>query len=253
MTDTDLNCFIQKLHSHNPKVSVIRHLDQQVNITLRCGQADVDTFLHDLAAAKLFSMSSDSIAVDGFDTFYAKIKKHAAGRELSIPGLGLFFNADELAGLRAGSWLNVNVILACLHLSERLPWVKIGFSIPTHRDGGALQRRPFEGAATKVRQWRKHSSEPMVFLFILFLRNNHFSLLEINERRKVIYHYDSIMESTGKDDHHEISNTIQVHSWMVLFGALPRLTRARLLVSKNFQLSSSMTRFVSASTQCNKI
>lgn len=43
------------------------------------------------------------------------------------------------------------------------------------------------------------SKKPLVCFFLLYQHQSHFSLLEINEKEDLIYHYDSIGEAENVD------------------------------------------------------
>jgi hypothetical protein len=56
--------------------------------------------------------------------------------------------------------------------------------------------RPFEMAVKKIAAWHNEAddSAKLVSFFPLFQNQNHFTLLEVNERDDCIYHYDSLSE-----------------------------------------------------------
>ncbi|KAK5991805.1 hypothetical protein PT974_07839 [Cladobotryum mycophilum] len=91
---------------------------------------------------------------------------------------------------------------ACLHVLDKLSFVRVGRCISIHYktgpNSGAIMKDPFQVAARKMESWREEMQAEPVCFFPLFLRNNHFSLLEINHRTKTIHHYDSIVIRPGE-------------------------------------------------------
>lgn len=99
-------------------------------------------------------------------------------------------------------WIDSNIILVCMHLLYKLPGVKIGWSIEIHQHGnGKPVYKPFNRALNELRKWRKENTQEvnMVSFFPLFQNNNHFSLLEINDGTKCLYHYDSLPTTANSD------------------------------------------------------
>ncbi|KAK5988506.1 hypothetical protein PT974_09989 [Cladobotryum mycophilum] len=91
---------------------------------------------------------------------------------------------------------------ACLHVLDKLSFVRVGRCISIHYktgpNSGAIMKDPFQVAARKMESWREEMQAEPVCFFPLFLRNNHFSLLEINHQTKTIHHYDSIVIRPGE-------------------------------------------------------
>ena len=113
--------------------------------------------------------------------------------------------AVELSGgffyrLRSREWLNDWDIAAALEMTDRPVLVHLGVSIPLHRkdaNGGITL------ISTPLGRWRKEIDNfmrrdmndlerPRMFICPLNINANHFTLLEINEQTKMIYHYDSL-------------------------------------------------------------
>jgi hypothetical protein len=132
------------------------------------------------------------------DTFYEQILNSITCDTLLVTGTDFRFGVESLRRLSATRWLNDEVILACLHLADKLTFVRVGFSIPIHRQTRTHSAipRPFERAATQMAEWHRQAEAqgPLVCFFPLFQHQSHFSLLEINEREGFIYHYDSMGE-----------------------------------------------------------
>ncbi|RSL38405.1 hypothetical protein CEP51_016922 [Fusarium floridanum] len=120
-----------------------------------------------------------------------------------VKGTDFLFGADSLRRLSGKTWLNDEVILACLHLSDKLAFVRVGFSVSIHQQMQAysLMQRPFERVVEQMAKWHRQvkAGTRLVCLFPLFQSQSHFSLLEINEREESIFHYDSMGETENSD------------------------------------------------------
>lgn len=155
--------------------------------------------------------------------------------ELAVKSRELTFKIDSLVRLRSPKRLNDELILLCLHLSQKHRYVRVGFSVPLHQqaNGANLMAKPFEKAAGQIDQWR--ATEPnMVCFSPLNQRNNHFSLLEVDCKRDTIHYYDSFEE--GPDA--SLGMTFEA-KWTSFFGGdfltfcrrLARLNSPRLSLS----------------------
>jgi hypothetical protein len=152
------------------------------------GKANPEMFRESLEKEGL--LPPDPIPSTGFtqlDELCQEIRGSSSGGSLTVVRANYTFLRDSLRLLRDGEWINDEVILACLHLSDKLPSVRIGFSVPTHQ-----VKRPFQVARQRVDEWRRQTNGrySLIYLFPMF-QPNHFSLLEINEIENCIYHYDS--------------------------------------------------------------
>ncbi|KAK7421480.1 hypothetical protein QQX98_002179 [Neonectria punicea] len=122
---------------------------------------------------------------------------------LLVKGTDFRFDVDSLLRLNGTRWLNDEVILACLHLSDKLAFVRVGFSIRIHRRTRSHSTipRPFERAVKQMAKWHQQAEARslLVCFFPLFQHQNHFSLLEINEREGSIFHYDAMGKGGNAD------------------------------------------------------
>jgi hypothetical protein len=101
--------------------------------------------------------------------------------------------------LRSRAWLNCWDIAVALEMADKPSYVQLGLSIPLHKTGKTGEITPI---SNPLRGWRKkindkhevenHSGPPQIYFCPLNLTANHFSLLEVNEQTKMIYHYDSM-------------------------------------------------------------
>jgi hypothetical protein len=97
--------------------------------------------------------------------------------------------------LRRGKWLDNWMVMAGIQMSDKPYFVKYGECIPLHGHG----RRGMKPMPRPLNGWRKtieksqteHGKNILVYFCSLHTNGNDFSLLEINERERKIYHYDS--------------------------------------------------------------
>jgi len=147
------------------------------------------------------------------DTFYEQVLNSITCDTLLVTGTDFRFGVESLRRLSATTWLNDEVILACLHLADKLNFVRVGFSIPIHQQtrGRSAIPRPFERATKQMAEWHRQveAHSPLVCFFPLFEHQSHFSLLEINEREGFIYHYDSM----GKGENADVKVRIESPIW----------------------------------------
>ncbi|KAI1636903.1 hypothetical protein F4809DRAFT_640983 [Biscogniauxia mediterranea] len=113
------------------------------------------------------------------------------------------FDADVVSLIDGENWFNDDLILLCLHLADKPPWVRVGFSIPIHRQNcpTKMMARPFERAAKEIQRSRDAGTKGgrLVHFSPLLQHEDHFSLLEVNERDNYIYHYDPLPNGPRKD------------------------------------------------------
>ncbi|UNI24840.1 hypothetical protein JDV02_010558 [Purpureocillium takamizusanense] len=198
-SENDLDQFIQDLHGDENKKKVIGLLQRQVDLLTRTGRTNETVFISDLLCAGLLHRNLAPESNEKAEDFCETVRKSVGDALLTVGSECL--DAKALNTLAPNTWLNANVIIAGLTVSDRLPWVRVGHSVPIHCGVDALRRirRPFQVAASEITAWRKETTEQLVFFFVLFQRSNHFSLLEINDKEKTIHHYDS-MCTNGKDN-----------------------------------------------------
>ncbi|KAL4993993.1 hypothetical protein BDV10DRAFT_189454 [Aspergillus recurvatus] len=95
--------------------------------------------------------------------------------------------------LNGEKWLDAWIITAAMQISDKSPFVRHYHSIPLNEPGGNPIPRPLQAISQKVQQSRETSEEKLVHFCTLNHRRTHFTLLEINERERVIRHYDSMV------------------------------------------------------------
>lgn len=113
-------------------------------------------------------------------------------------------SVDSLDRLCPDEWLDMWVIAAAMELADKPPWVRYGLSIgleERENDRIIPVTNPFGPWRKKVNKYRsevEHNAR-LVYFCPLSLGTNHFTLLEIDEHQRTIYHYNS-MASDGVID-----------------------------------------------------
>ncbi|KAJ6445202.1 FAD-dependent pyridine nucleotide-disulfide oxidoreductase [Purpureocillium lavendulum] len=201
-SDADLDRIIHDLHSDTSKKEVIRTLQNQVHLLAKTGRTNETVFTSDLLCAGLSHRNQIPEHNEKAESFCLAVQKSVGDAPLTATHESIHLDPKTLGTLAPNTWLNADVIMACLMVSDRLPWVRVGISVPMHCGGMTLRtvRRPFEVAASKIDSWRKETTDELVFFFVLFQMSNHFSLLEVNDRTKSIYHYDSMAADDDKEN-----------------------------------------------------
>lgn len=104
---------------------------------------------------------------------------------------------EHLTRLCSGRWLSFDLIGAAMELIDKPAWVRYDLSVPLDEssDGKVCAKaNPFGLWSKKIENYRRKGEKnaELVFFCPLNIDTNHFTLLEINEQRKMIYHYDSM-------------------------------------------------------------
>jgi hypothetical protein len=198
-----LDTLIRDLPGSLEKMAVLRLLADQITLLLEIGRTNLGEFRDGLESEGLLALAPGSNRCVKVDTSCEQVLNSVASGTLLVTGTDFRFSVRSLRRLGATRWLNDEVILACLHLADKLTFVRVGFSIPIHRQMrayGAIPR-PFERAAKQMAEWRcrVEPQSPLACFFPLFQHQNHFSLLEVNEREGFIYHYDPMGEGENAD------------------------------------------------------
>lgn len=101
---------------------------------------------------------------------------------------------------RSKEWLNFSDIAAALEMTDRPVFVRLGLSVPLHKKDTNGEVTPL---SNPLRRWRKKIDDyrcegkndledPQVYICSLNVNADHFTLLEINEQTRMMYHYDSM-------------------------------------------------------------
>ena len=197
--EPELKTLIKQLQETPEKMAVLRLLAEQMTVFIKTGRTDQVQFR---AGVDREGLSGPEPGLNNgrleLDTFHKQVRDAANGDKLVVTGTNFRFGVDSLRRLGARRWLNDEIILASLHLSDKLAFVRVGFSIPMHKQSEPQSAipRPFERAAKQMADWhcQAKATGPLVCFFPLFQHQNHFSLLEVNEIDGYIYHYDSLSQ-----------------------------------------------------------
>lgn len=97
--------------------------------------------------------------------------------------------------LRRDKWLDNWMVTTGIQMSDKPYFVRYEECIPLHAHGRRGMKpipRPLNRLRKTVEKaWPEHGQNTLVYVCPLHTNGNHFSLLEINERERKIYHYDS--------------------------------------------------------------
>ncbi|KPA36875.1 hypothetical protein FLAG1_10333 [Fusarium langsethiae] len=203
--ESDLKKLTKDLVSNREKMIVLSLLDQQMDIFSQTGKTDLGNFRKSLEVEGLASsiLPVPPTNLKLHDILHKQVRARIQGDKLIVKGTDFGVDVDSLKRLSGTTWLNDEIILACLHLSDKSPFVRVGFSIPIYQtdEPGNIMPRPFQRASSKMREWRNLNGkdDPLIGIFPLNLHNRHFTLLEINERAECILHYDSQSDANHKD------------------------------------------------------
>ncbi|KAL7757078.1 hypothetical protein ACKLNR_014071 [Fusarium oxysporum f. sp. zingiberi] len=185
-SESVVNAIIEKVPYDKKKMTVLRLLGDQMRLLLRTGRTSTDLFRNDLEKQGL--ASPRAVSTPGF-TQLQEIQNSVTGSELLVKNTDYRFAVDSLQLLNGHQWINQDVILACLHLSDRLSFIRVG---NFHIALSDQLKRPLQMAQKKVRQWRRQMKEEnyLVSLFPINYNGGHWSLLEINDKDRLITNYN---------------------------------------------------------------
>ncbi|KAH7131174.1 hypothetical protein EDB81DRAFT_888461 [Dactylonectria macrodidyma] len=154
--ESALNTLVRELPGSPEKMTVLRLLADQMTLLMETGRTNPDKFRYDLESEGLpFLDPGSSTGCVELDGLYEQVRNSITGDMLLVKGTDFKFGVDSLRRLGGTRWLNDEVILACLHLSDKLAFVRVGFSIPIHRQTRSLSTipRPLERAAKQMAEW----------------------------------------------------------------------------------------------------
>ena len=103
---------------------------------------------------------------------------------------------ESLERLRPGRWLDIWLLGAAMQLVDKPSCVIYGLSVPLGEDKDGRRvaiTYPFGLWRKKIDEYRDKAGKDakQIYFCPVNTDTNHFTLLEINERRRMIYHYDS--------------------------------------------------------------
>ncbi|KAJ3558070.1 hypothetical protein NPX13_g9793 [Xylaria arbuscula] len=191
---------ISQFQNNQEKMDILQLLGEQMGILIESGQTDAAAFKKALEDKGLLGTSNQTSDVSKeLRSLQEEMKLAAPGNMLVIKSTGYRVGIETLDRLSGTEWFNDELVLLCLHLADRLPHVRVGFSIPIHQQDRPrkIVAKPFERAARVIEEWK--SAEPdnrLTCFFPLFQHGDHFSLIEVNYRDNAVYHYDSLRKTT---------------------------------------------------------
>ena len=133
-------------------------------------------------------------------------------------------NCDSLATLKTGTWLDSWVIAAALALVDKPSSIHTSINIPLHeqdeRGKWIPKTRPLAGWRSKIDNLRleQNGRQSQRYFCPLNFRSikddySHFTLLEIDEETRTIYHYDSLASQaviSGRSRTTPVKTAVQV-------------------------------------------
>lgn len=205
---------IQQLERDERKCLIVSLLRDQVDLLFKEGTVSESNFCEKLRENNFrytgYKSLPECLNIELRD-FRHKLQQSMTGHHLVTKDTNYIFEAKSLTRLRSAQWLNNDLILACMHLSLKQPFVRVGWSIPTH-EKDLLQPESLKAAADVIKKWKlKAKQEQHISFFPLFQRNNHFSLLEINTSESYIYHYDSCLDALNGEENPDIKVCAQIY------------------------------------------
>ncbi|KAN0074015.1 hypothetical protein V8E54_007952 [Elaphomyces granulatus] len=188
-------------------------LDQQLRLLIT-DKPDLDSLLmseEDFWDLKLtFALEAEAMPTGSLDTAIDSLTADVSSKVFSKPVLEkedsvmvdgrVEISCDTFNQLRRGEWLDNWMVFAGIQMSDKPYFVKCGHSIPFNvpfgRAGGMRHApRPLAGWRKTIEAYQEQYGQNILVYFCpLNVNLNHFTLLEINEREKAIYHYDSKAE-----------------------------------------------------------
>ncbi|KAF4333070.1 hypothetical protein FBEOM_13126 [Fusarium beomiforme] len=118
-----VNEIIEVMPYDEKKLTVLRLLGGQMRLLLRTGKTNSDLFRNDLEKQGL---ASPRAVLTPCFTQLQEIQDSVTGDELLVKDANYRFPVGSLRLLNGQQWVNQDVILACLHLSDRLPFIRVG-------------------------------------------------------------------------------------------------------------------------------
>ncbi|KAE8399780.1 hypothetical protein BDV37DRAFT_259679, partial [Aspergillus pseudonomiae] len=218
-----LDTLVKDIEADTRYMKLLQILSPQVEQLVKNGSPNLHIFYEDLKKAELLSENElreleECFALEGDPLPHGQLESKIDrlikdvnikvldqtrfGRDDTIAiNDGIEIPCDIFDRLRPGKWLNSWTINALMQISDKPAFVRHSLSIPLDEESGNGNFRPIKrplGAwAKKMAGFREKARDPsgvlapLVFFCPINHGGRHFSLLEINDREKVIRHYDS--------------------------------------------------------------
>ncbi|EXA28814.1 hypothetical protein FOVG_19607 [Fusarium oxysporum f. sp. pisi HDV247] len=181
-----INVIVDKMPDDEKKMIVLRLLGDQIKLLLQTGRTNTDTFCNGL---KMPELASPQATFTTSFTQLQEIQTSITGSELVVKSTEYRFPITSLHLLDGSQWINQDIILACLHLADRLPFIRVS---SFHVALSDQLKDPLQMTRKTVRQWRQEikKEEHLVSFFPLNHGGSHWSLLEIDDREQRITLYN---------------------------------------------------------------
>ncbi|KAG6368737.1 hypothetical protein INS49_002951 [Diaporthe citri] len=181
---------VSHLSTDPAKATTLALLGEQVELLVGNGRPNTAKFLDAVDAKSLLKnglhQALGKRELDHKDTITLSGK--------SIPG-------DSFNRLGTGEWFDIWLLEAALEIQDRPACVKLLPCVSTHElvDGKVKPiKAPFRRLRSEIQSLSQWPQDGFIFLCPLCVNANHFTLLEINEREGMIYHYDSLSNRSGR-------------------------------------------------------
>ncbi|RHZ45973.1 uncharacterized protein CDV56_104172 [Aspergillus thermomutatus] len=227
MTAKQLDILIRRIKADSSLMKLLRVLSPQLELLVKQGSPDLRSFYEDLKREELvsdkelrelkipFALESDALPDSELDAAIDRLIERVSTKLFSKTMLGdddtvtvngsVELSCDIFQRLRRDEWLDTWTIIAGMQISDKPAFIRHIESVPLDemigRSGRPKQiKQPLAGLAKKIEKYRSEAKEIfgtgtcLVYFCPINHRNNHFTLLEINEREKVIRHYDSMAD-----------------------------------------------------------
>ncbi|RYO95253.1 hypothetical protein DL766_002066 [Monosporascus sp. MC13-8B] len=114
-----------------------------------------------------------------------------------VVGDAVELSLESFDGLRSDQWLDMWLIAAAMELTDKPSCVRYDLSVPLDQDNDGKVvpiAKPFGLWRRKIDKYRREIKDDarQIYFCPLNLDTDHFTLLEINEQQRMIYHYNSM-------------------------------------------------------------
>ncbi|KAN0068072.1 hypothetical protein V8E54_008718 [Elaphomyces granulatus] len=201
----ELEVLVGNIRADTKRVRLLDILGQQLRLLIT-DKPNLGSLLSALKAEALvseedygdlkltFALEAEPMPTSSLDTAVDSLIAEVSNKVFDKPVVEI--SCDTFNQLRRGEWLDNWMVFAGIQMSDKSYFVKCGYSIPFNapfgRTGGMRYApRPLAGWRKAIEAQKQYGQNILVHFRPLNINSNHFTLLEINEREKVIYHYDS--------------------------------------------------------------
>ncbi|RAL06642.1 uncharacterized protein BO97DRAFT_309607, partial [Aspergillus homomorphus CBS 101889] len=217
MDTTKLDHLIRDAKSNSCYMKLLYILSSQLECLLWNGSPDLDKFYTELQEEELlaeneleelqgtFPMQHGNLLhgkiTMAIDDLIQRVRSNIlAGSKPGYEGFtvsgSVELSCDVFQRFHPGKWLDAWAILAAMHISDKPANVTYNMSIPLDANKNNQIQQIEKPLSRWAKTIEKHKQTlgpaPLVHFCPINHRNNHFTLLELNEKEKIIRHYDSM-------------------------------------------------------------